>query len=165
MLENYPQMVINDLFEEGDRDYHFFYEFFGFVGYIYPDPYMKNPIDLNKNAQQQLADVFLLTSFLIASNAYVGFHMEEYGKLGRTFSTPKAFEDFIQKSAADDANYFERITTQDRYTVGLAKIQKGAKAPLITPEIQKIFGDVSSGTTNESSLKKPLGSWKKFWRR
>ncbi|MCW5300515.1 hypothetical protein DXT88_20295 [Herbaspirillum lusitanum] len=158
-------MVINDLFEEGDRDYHFFYEFFGFVGYIYPEPYMKNPIDLNKNAQQQLADVFLLTSFLIASNAYVGFHMKEYGKLDRTFSTPKAFDDFIQKSAADDPNYFERITAEDRYTVGLVKIQAGAKAPPITPEIQKIFGAFSSGTTNESPLEKPLGSWKKFWRR
>lgn len=139
MLKNYPQRLIDDLYEEGDRDYHFLIEFLGFVGNLYPEPFMKKRVGLNKGKNQLLEDALLLASFFIGSNAYVGFYMKEYGKVDKTFDNPKEFADFIKEAAADDEDYFERITGEDRYTVGLKKIQPGAKAPLITPEIARVF--------------------------
>ena len=139
MFKKYSQSLVDDLFDEGDRDCHFLHEFFGFAGNIYPEPYMKNRIDLHKTQTQELDDALLLATFFIESKAYVGFYMKEYGKFDRTFDNPKEFEDFIKKSIANDSNYLERITGEDRYTVGLKKIEFGAKAPPVTFEIDKIF--------------------------
>jgi hypothetical protein len=139
MSSNYAQKLINDLYEEGDRDFHFFNELLGFVANIYPEPYMKNRVDLNKSRDRQFEDALLLANFFIASGAYVGFYMKEYGKFDEIFDNAKAFENFVRRSANDDAHYFERITAEDRYTIGLKKIKSGAKAPQITSEIENIF--------------------------
>jgi len=139
MSENYAQNLVDELFEEGDRDFHFFNDFLGFFENTYQGLFRRNRIDLNKLRAAQLDDALLLASFFIASNAYVGFYMKEYGEFDKTFENSKEFEKFIRQSVADDSDYLDRISMEDRYTVGLKKIKVGEKAPLITPEIEKIF--------------------------
>lgn len=134
---NYPQSVIDGLYEEGDRDYLFLCDLFGYCEDTSPEPGIKNKVDLNTN--QELENTLLLTTFLIGSGAFAGFHMPVYGKPDMTFKDPAAFEDFIRKSIADDIHYLERITSEDRYTVGLIKIQAGAKAPPMPSEIERIL--------------------------
>jgi hypothetical protein len=137
-LEDYPQRLLDALYEEGDRDFHFLNDLLGLVGNIYPEPYMKNKINLSKSNEKLLEDALSLAGFFIGSNIYIGFYMREYGKIDRIFDTAEKFKNFILDSAIE-VDYFERITTEDRYTVGLKKIQPNAKAPQITPEIAKIF--------------------------
>lgn len=139
MLENYSQKLVDDLYEEGDRDYHFLNEFLGFVGNLHPEKFMKNAVNLNKSESRQIEDALLLAGFFIASNAYVGFSMKEYGKPDMIFRSAEEFSSFVNNLALSDADFFEKINADERYTIGLMKIKAGAKSPQVTPEIEAIF--------------------------
>ena len=134
---NYPQAVIDSLYEEGELDYIFLCDLlvdFGKESHV-----KRTQEEINFSVGLTLEKTLLLTNFLIGSHDFAGFHMKEYGKIDKTFNDPAAFENFIKKSFAHDVDYFDRISTEDRYTVGLIKIHKQKKAPPIPPEIENII--------------------------
>lgn len=134
---NYPQAVIDSLYEEGDLDYIFLCDLLGNFDNASRGDRTQERTDFS--IDPTLEKALLLTNFLIGSHDFAGFHMKEYGKIDITFSNPEAFENFVKKSVADDVDYVDRISTEDRYTVGLIKIHKGKKAPPIPREIEKII--------------------------
>lgn len=139
MLENYdyPQSLIDDLYDEGDRDYIFWVDLIGCFDVI--QHHIRERKDANFSVNVRLEKTFLLSNFLIGSHVFAGFQMKEYGKPDRTFDNPKTFEDFIRGKIVDDVNYLDRICSEDRYSVGLIKILPGRKAPVIPMEIRKIL--------------------------
>jgi hypothetical protein len=165
MTNKYPQEITDDLFEDGDRDHQFLNEFLGVVSHFYPEPFKRNPIILNKNIDQKLSDALLLMKFFIASKAYVGFYTKNYKDFDATYDNPQEFEDFIRKSVADDVRYIDRITGEDRFTVGLKKIKHGEKAPPVTPEIERIFDVFPDNSGSAGLSKKTRGFWARVWRK
>jgi hypothetical protein len=139
MKFSYAQTLMNDLFDEGERDHHFFYELMGFVAIRYTAPFMAGRVNLNKSDTEQFEDALTLSRFMINSGAYVGFYMPAYGTPERTFESASDFENFLKRARDKDELFLSKLASEDRYTVGLMKVKDGAKAPDVTVEVERLF--------------------------
>lgn len=141
MTKNYAQITVDDLYAEGDRDYHFLAELFANVNSVYTKPFGVAAIKLNKSEEQQLEDVLKLAKFFIDDGAYEGFYMPLYGEPYQAFKAFSEFEKFLRTEFSARADFFELMTTtgNEYYSIGLAKVRTGAKAPPVTPEVEQIF--------------------------
>ena len=160
MTKTYAQINVDDLYAEGDKDYHFLAELFANVDSIYIKPFGVNTIKLNKTEVQQFEDVLKLAQFFIDDGAYQGFYMPVYGEPYQAFKEFSGFEKFLRAGFSARADFFEVITTtgNEYYSIGLVKVRTGAKAPPVTPEVEQIFVMPDSGT---ALTKAPKSLWEK----
>lgn len=158
MTRTYAQIVIDDLYSLGVIDHHFLFELFSLVNKIRVAPYrMQDYVELKKTKEQEFEDVLTLVDFFIASGTYEGFFMPDYGRPYHAFKMSSDFQAFIRTMRLEKVNFFDvMIDGDERYTVGLAKIKDDAKAPPVTPEVEKIF-------VIPDSVAEPAKAHKSFW--
>jgi hypothetical protein len=144
MPKSYAQEIVEDIYKEGDRDYHFFSEILGYVEKIYIEPIRNKFIPLNKTTNQIITDALVLAGFMINSGAYVGIYMREYKKVDKTFKTRDDFSEFIWSLHEGDPLFIKKISRgDDFYTIALEKIQVHAAPPELTLEVIAIFENSS----------------------
>ena len=160
MTRTYAQITVDDLYAEGDRDYHFLAELFANVDSIYTKSFGGDTIKLNKTKAQQFEDVLKLAEFFIDDGAYEGFYMPVYGEPYQAFKEFPEFQKFLRAGFSGRADFFEVMTTtgNEYYSIGLAKVRSGAKAPPVTQEVEQIFVMPDSGT---AQTKAPRSLWEK----
>ena len=131
-MENYAQFKVDTLYEVGELDYHFLYEFFGMVESYSVKPFTPEFIRRHKTREQQFEDVLKLVNFFISDGAYEGFYMPDYRNIAIHFKTFQDFNDFLNQQEAVNPHFMKSIVEgNERYTIGLVKVIDGAQAPKV----------------------------------
>ena len=138
-MSSYAQMVVDDLYEEGERDFNFLWEFFDSIAYYDVRDFGTKFSIRSKSKEQQIIDILKLIKFFIDDGAYKGFYMPIYGEPMSTYSDSQEFINFLEPQLKDPTLFDNLIGGDGRYTIGLRKELKGATAPKVSSEIEKIF--------------------------
>lgn len=164
MNTNYAQWVVDEYFAEGKFHTHGFHEFFYQVNIHRFEPYNRNNVlHLGKTDAQCFEDALKLTQFFFDSRSYVGIF--DSSNLYMEFQTFEEYENFVRQKNSATPEYAIGQANWTEYLLEIKKINKDAKAPPVTPEIEAIFAVPEAIEKKETFRKTLWGKALSFFRK
>jgi hypothetical protein len=132
MNKNNAQFIVDELFLEGEIDYHFFFEFFEIVSFVENERKKENSVCFE--------EALRLSKFFIDSGFYAGFYMHKnHESFYCRYDNFLEYEELVRYKNSIIPCYAVAGLNSDGFSIGVVKIVDGAKAPKVTLEIEQIF--------------------------